>query len=74
MTLQPDSLGSIIGQFKSLVTKRINRYRTERDLPIVRVWQRNYYERVIRNETELNATRRYILENPLNWANDENHP
>ena len=69
----PDSLGAIIGSFKSAVTKRINAHRTAHDLPIVRVWQRNYHDRVIRNETELSHTRRYIIENPINWANDENY-
>ena len=71
---QPDSLGTIIGAFKSAVTRRINTHRTERNLPIVHVWQRNYYERIIRDEKELFNTRRYIIENPMNWANDENHP
>ena len=69
----PDSLGAVIGSFKSAVTRRINAHRTERELPIVRVWQRNYYERIIREEKEFNDTRRYIIENPMNWTNDENH-
>ena len=51
----------------------MNNHRTERELPIVRVWQRNYYERIIRDEKEFNDTRRYIIENPMNWANDENY-
>jgi len=38
------------------------------------VWQRNYYERVIRNGQELLAIQQYILNNPRNWANDPNHP
>ncbi len=71
--MQPNSLGSIIGQFKSLATKRINALRTDHKLPIVKVWQRNYYERIIRDEKELLDTRRYIIQNPLNWANDENY-
>jgi putative transposase len=70
-TLQSNSLGSIIGQFKSMATKRINVYRAERGLPVVRVWQRNFYERIIRHETELDETRRYIGENPIHWATDE---
>ena len=39
-----------------------------------KLWQRNYYERVIRNESELNAIRQYIINNPINWENDENNP
>ena len=57
---------------KSAATRRINHYRTEHNLPIVKVWQRNYFERIIRDEKELNDTRRYIIENPTNWLNDEN--
>ena len=37
-------------------------------------WQRNFYERIIRNEDELNAIRIYIKENPLKWAEDEENP
>ena len=34
------------------------------------VWQRNYYERIIRNERELNAIQAYIEANPSQWATD----
>lgn len=37
------------------------------------VWQRNYYERVIRDDSELNRLRRYIVENPLHWELDRYH-
>ena len=36
-----------------------------------RLWQRNYYEHVIRCETELYEVRKYIEENPLKWREDE---
>jgi len=39
----------------------------------VRLWQRNYYERVIRNGRELNETRQYIVDNPMKWHEDENY-
>ncbi len=65
------SLGSFIAGFKSAVTKRIN---TLRGTPGARVWQRNYYERIIRNERALNAIRRYIAENPLRWHRDRYNP
>jgi putative transposase len=39
-----------------------------------RLWQRNYYDHVIRNEDDLAATRGYILNNPLAWALDEENP
>lgn len=35
------------------------------------VWQRNYYEHIIRNERSLNKIREYILQNPYNWEKDE---
>jgi len=37
------------------------------------VWQRNYFERIVRDEKELDDTRRYINENPLAWPTDENY-
>ena len=42
--------------------------------PSEKRWLRNYYERVIRNEAELNAIRLYIQANPARWAEDENYP
>jgi REP element-mobilizing transposase RayT len=61
----------MVGSFKSAVTKRINQ---SRNTPGAPVWQRNYYERVIRGERELDGIRRYIVDNPAKWAEDENHP
>ncbi len=63
---KPGSLGAIIGQFKSLATKRIN---VVRHTPHFPVWQRNYYERVIRDDRELAEIRQYILDNPYHWDN-----
>jgi len=39
-----------------------------------KIFQRNYYEHIIRNENELNAIRQYIIDNPKNWEKDENNP
>jgi REP element-mobilizing transposase RayT len=38
------------------------------------LWQRNYYEHVIRNEVSLTAIRQYIEENPARWADDPENP
>ena len=65
------TLGQIVGYFKYQSTKHINQ---SRDNPGVPVWQRNYYERVIRDERELDNIRQYIVDNPVKWAEDENHP
>jgi len=70
-TLQPNSLGSVIGQFKSVVTKRINRLQDVFGRPI---WQRNYYEHIIRNQSDMDRISRYIESNPSKWAEDEDNP
>jgi REP element-mobilizing transposase RayT len=58
----------IIGRFKMNTAKQIN---TIRQTPAIPLWQRNYYEHIIRNETELNKTREYIHNNSLNWESDD---
>ncbi|TET35089.1 MAG: transposase [Planctomycetota bacterium] len=65
------ALGRVIGQFKSSVTRQINK--TRKSNPIY-IWQRNYYDRVIRNEDELNYIRQYIIDNPVNWDFDRENP
>jgi len=60
------TIGSIIRGFKIGVTKWF-RQNTE----IYAVWQRNYYEHIIRDENELNHIRQYIIENPLKWQEDK---
>ncbi|MCC6612913.1 MAG: transposase [Anaerolineae bacterium] len=66
----PGSLGTILGAYKSKTTRRVNLLlQTEGS-----IWQRNYWERVIRDERELNAIRQYILANPARWQDDEHHP
>ena len=61
------SLGAIIGSFKSAVTRRINR---SWKMAGESIWQRNYYEHIIRNDDELNRITQYIADNPMNWAMD----
>lgn len=60
-------LGSLIAAFKTVSTKRINQIRHSPGVPI---WQRNYYEHVIRNEKSLDEIRNYIANNPANWQSD----
>jgi len=69
--LRPHSLSSIVGQFKSVTTKRINSVRRTPGAP---VWQRNYYERIIRNDHEPAHIRRYIFMNPARWNVDPSDP
>jgi len=61
----PGSLATIVGVFKSYVTKRVLKAEGIRW-----VWQRNYYESVIRNNRHLNAIRKYIILNPQRWHAD----
>ena len=68
---QSGSVGSILAGFKSAATKRVNTLRDNAGKPC---WQRNYYEHVIRNDTDLAAIRQYVADNPMKWALDENHP
>jgi REP element-mobilizing transposase RayT len=68
---QSGSIGCILAGFKSATTKRINQIRANPGCP---VWQRNYYERVIRNEHELARAREYIVNNPLKWELDKENP
>jgi REP element-mobilizing transposase RayT len=65
------SLSVIIGQFKSMVTRRVQRLTRKSD---VLFWQRNYFEHVIRNDADLFRIRQYIIDNPAQWECDENHP
>ncbi len=61
-------LPEVIRGFKTFSSRRINQARQTPGLP---VWQRNYYERVIRNEDELHAAREYVLGNPARWSEVE---
>ena len=67
----PGSLGAIVGNFKSVTARRINRLRGTPGAP---VWQRNYYEHIVRDEHALNAIRQYVVDNPARWAFDTYNP
>ena len=69
--LQSGSLGAIVGNFKSVSTRRINRMR---GMPGVPFWQRNYWEHIIRDERSLAWIRAYIQDNPARWVEDQLHP
>ncbi len=64
-------LGEVIRAFKTFSARQINKCRGMQGTPL---WQRNYYEHVIRNERALNHIRQYIIENPLRWAHDRDNP
>lgn len=64
------SLGALVAGFKSSVTTRIN---TIRKTPGASVWQRNYYEHIITSEKKYLQIETYILNNPANWAIDDEY-
>lgn len=65
---QSKSLGQIIRGYKSAVTSRS---RTLTSSDSFSIWQRNYYEHIIRNEASYLAITQYILDNPKKWHEDE---
>ena len=65
------TIGAIIRGFKGAATKRVNESRRTPGSP---VWQRNYYERVVRDQYEFDRIRQYIINNPANWNKDIEHP
>ena len=71
LQMKPRSLSSMISGYKSSVTSKINMIRGTRGKPL---WQRNYYEHIIRNQRSLDFIRQYIVNNPLRWAYDRDNP
>ncbi len=63
-------LSEIVRALKTFSSRKINQLRNTRGQP---VWQRNYFEHVIRDERDLNRVREYIQNNPVNWEADENY-
>ena len=55
------TISNVIGLFKSGVSRKLG----------YSIWQRNYYEHIIRNETEYLMIKQYITNNPYNWENDK---
>ena len=66
---KPGSLGALVQNFKSIVTRRVNRLTKNYGT----IWQDGYYEEIIRNERAYDNIRKYIVENPLKWHDNENY-
>ena len=64
------SISEIIRGFKTFFARQINKLLDRKGCPL---WQRDYYEHIIRSEDELNKIRQYILNNPINWNEDKNN-
>jgi len=73
----PKSISSFVAGFKSATICEIDNYIDLNQLDIEkfnqknRLWQRNYWDRVIRNEKEYERIAEYIYTNPVNWVNDK---
>src|SRR5262245_34268415 len=65
----PGSSPTIISTYKAAVTRRIGREHNATG-----IWQRNYYQQIIRNERDLQNKTDYIEANPMLWDEDENNP
>ena len=65
------SLPDVMGAFKSISTIQVNKRLQRKGIPL---WQRSYYEHIIRKGEDLRKIQQYILENPLNWALDTENP
>jgi REP element-mobilizing transposase RayT len=70
------TLGRIVQWFKTMTTNDyIKAVRMNNVEPFPgKLWQRNYYEHIIRDETDLNSIRQYIIDNPSKWEEDEDNP
>ena len=65
------SLSKIVAYFKYQSTKRINQHH---NIFPLRIWQRNYYDHVIRDDIDLQRLRQYVQNNAMKWALDQLHP
>jgi putative transposase len=70
------SLPDVVHRLKSITTKQYIDGIKQVGWPSIagRLWQRNYFEHVIRNEDSLNRMRQYILDNPAKWEFDRENP
>jgi REP element-mobilizing transposase RayT len=64
-------LVDVVRAFKSISAVKVSRFLSRLGVPL---WQRNYYEHIIRNEESLNRVREYIETNPLRWELDRENP
>jgi len=70
------TLGEIVGAFKSITTHKYIQGVDEFAWPVFykKLWQRNYYEHILRDQADYERIAGYILDNPLNWEQDEENP
>jgi putative transposase len=67
--LKAHSLSTVVKGYKAVVTMNAKEITQEK-----KIWQSRFYDRIIRNEKELNTIRKYIDNNPKQWTEDKNNP
>lgn len=65
-----NNIGAIVRGYKSSVTKQLKEIGGN-DTPDGKIWQRNYYEHIVRNGNDYDRITQYILNNPMNWQQDK---
>lgn len=74
-TVRAPKTSDVIGAFKSIVAVEwTRRLKKEARIAEGRVWQPNFYERIVRGDAELARVREYIVANPAMWARDRDNP
>ena len=63
--VMPKSVGAVVGTLRKNASRQIKKTGFEE-----KIWQRGYYDRIVRNEEELNRIREYVRLNPIKWAED----
>src|SRR5512133_2325423 len=66
-----ETLSNIVGAFKTTAATRVNKLRGTVGMP---VWQKSFYERIVRNDHELECIQEYIRNNPVKWLEDRDNP
>ena len=69
--IKTETISNIIGAFKTTAATRINKLRSTPGVP---VWQKSFYDRIVRNDQELWRIQEYIRNNPIKWAEDRDNP
>jgi REP element-mobilizing transposase RayT len=67
-------VGDIVGAYKSIVANECLKLFKSKNQPMGKLWQRNYYEHIIRNEKSYLEIVQYILDNPIKWESDRLYP
>lgn len=67
----PTTVGNIVGAYKSLVANGCLKIYKQNNQTMWKLWQRNYYEHIIRNEQSYQRIAEYIINNPAKWNNDK---